>query len=162
MKERGEKTPIKFFNDAFKFKFDRIDKGRMESDNFPLTIFEKVDYIIRTFASKEKTKRLINLFSAINYGADILNIVFPKYDNPTEFHSTDTAVRLDEHPIQVIGWKEYKDLISKGVEAGLDRYEIIGGFSLKAEQRGINLEHSFHSEVPQGKTDTLITPQRLP
>jgi hypothetical protein len=162
MQERGEISSIKFLKEAFNFKFNRINNTRIEDDDFPLSIIEKVDYIIKTLASKEKTTRLINLFSAINYGADILNAVFPKYDNPEEYHSTDTTVRLDEHPVQVMGWSEYEELIAKGVEDGLDRDEIIGGFFLKAKQRGINLEHSFHSQVPMTKTDTLITHQQLP
>jgi len=56
-------------------------------------------------------------------------------------------VRLDERPIQVLGWKEQKEMINEGIKAGLDRDYINLGFEMQAEKRGIDLEWAFFEVV---------------
>ncbi len=110
---------------------------------------KKIEFVVDHLRSKDKMRELVLKYSAFNYGAHLLNSVFPKYDNPEEFHSKDGIVCLDEHPVQVMGWKEYEEQIELGVSSmGLDRNYIIWGFNQQAEERGIDLEWHFSAEAP--------------
>lgn len=141
-------SPFKFIQAAFEFEFKLRDQSRHENDDYPLNGFEKFQYIVSTLLSKEETRLLIQTYSSYNYGAHILNSVFPKSENPEDYHSRDGVVFITEHPVQVLGWDDEKRLIKEGIEQGLNEDYIRMGFELQAEERGIDLEWSFQEHVP--------------
>jgi hypothetical protein len=109
-------------------------------------------YLILDTLKPWKLKYWIKYASSVNFGKSLLDEVFPKYDNPEEYHSRGDIVCLDEHPVQVMGWKECdakkKEAI---VKYHLDRNAVEHGFWTRAEERGIDLEWSFFEKVPQKK-----------
>jgi hypothetical protein len=143
-----------FIKEAFQCEFDQRNRGRYENDRYPMSAFEKFRYVVSTLLSKGDMQELIRVYSSYNYGVHLLNSVFPKLENPEEFHSRDGYVRLDEHPTQVMGWKEHDEIIDEGVKQGFDRDYINLGFELQAEKRGIDLEWSFFENVLQIKDTT--------
>jgi hypothetical protein len=155
MKEQISAT--QFIKEAFQFRFKRIDSGRFENDRYPMSSFEKIKLIVLTLVSKRKTEELIQMYSSYNYGVYLLNSVFPKIDNPDEFHSRDGVVCLEEHPIQAMGWKEHDELIEKGVQSGLNEDYIIIGFETEAERRGIDLEWAFFENVPNNNESNFVS-----
>lgn len=108
----------------------------------------KAEFVLGHLTSKSKMRELVLKYSSFNWGAHLLNSVFPKADNPSEFHSRDGVVQLDEHPVQVMGWKEYEEQIKLGISMGFNRDYIIWGFNQQAEERGIDLEWHFSAEAP--------------
>jgi hypothetical protein len=142
-------SSISFIKDAFRFKIQQRNPARYEGDMYPMSGSEILQLIVTTVLSKEKMKQLICNYSSYNYGTHLLTSVFPKADNPDEFHSRNGVIRLDEHPLQAMGWKEYEQLIEDGVKMGLDESYISRGFEEQARKRGIDLEWAFFAEVPQ-------------
>lgn len=120
----------------------------MNYDRDPLNLIEKLAIVLDHIRSKPKMQELVNTYSSVQYGAHLLNSVFPKYENPDEFHSRNGVVMLEEHPTQVMGWDEYEAQIDEGVKMGLERRYIEFGFNKQADERGIDLEWSFHATVP--------------
>jgi len=153
MKEKISSLP--FISKAFQFEFEQRNRGRYENDRYPLSALEKLRLVVSTLVSKQDTHELLKMYSSFNYGTYLLNSVFPKYDNPEDYHSTALEVCLSEHPVQVMGWKEYEEKITEGVKSGLNRDYIRFGFDTQAERRGIDLEWSFHGEVPQNRSKVL-------
>lgn len=141
-------SPIRFLIDAFKDEFGSVDKGRRQADKYPLSIPEKVGMVLKTFLSRKEYQQFLRRFNSLNYGIYLSYSVFPKFENPDEFHSRNGVVALNEHPVQVIGSREYEQRIEDGVKEGLDKRYIELGFDREAEKRGIDLEWSFFSEVP--------------
>ena len=139
----------KLATEAIKMELDRMDAAQLENDRYPLNIFEKFAYVISQL-HPDRLKELIVIMKSLEYGGYILNCVFPKYDNPEEFHSRDGKVYFGEHPVQVLGWKEEEDLIEEGIQSGLLREWVEAGLWRQAEVRGIDLEWSFF-EFPPSK-----------
>jgi len=140
---------MKFLKQAFEFEFNNVNRDRMQNLEDPMSFSEKIALVLNHLRSKQKMENLVLLFNSFNYGAHLLNSVFPKNDNPEQFHSTEFVVQLDERPKQVMGWKEYEEQIKNGVATGLSRDAILWGFNRQAEDRGISLEWSFFPEVPK-------------
>jgi hypothetical protein len=153
-------SPVRFMAEAFRFEFEQRDRGRLENDRYPMNSVEKIRYVLSTLLSKDQTKEVLRVYSSYQYGAYVLSSVFPKNLNPDEYHSRYGVVRLDEHPVQALGWKEYEELIEEGVRSGLDKRYIEFGFERKATERGIDLEWHFHAEVP-GRNTSNITDSPL-
>jgi len=149
-------SQIRFIKEAFQFEFNQRDHGRYKNDRYPISIIEKILSVAETFLSKKKLKELIQMYSSCNYGVHLLNSVFPKIENPDGFHSQNGEVYLNEHPVQVMGWKKYDELIEEGVKSGLNKDYIIFGFEMQAENRGIDLEWHFFEEVPH-RNDSNVT-----
>jgi hypothetical protein len=147
MKEQPSVNQLIFLRDAFNFGLKGESEAREFNQMNPMTIFDSIGYIAKHILSKEQMKQLVLAFSSANYGAHLLNSVFPAVENPDEFHSRNDVVFLDEHPIQVLGYEEYEKQIQKGVELGLRRDFILMGFNRQAEARGIDLEWSFHGTI---------------
>lgn len=141
MKEQPGVNQINFLIDALKF-----------GAQYKRSSIKKLTFLIDHVCSQKRMKELVHQYSSMNYGIHLLNSVFPAADNPEQFHSRRGVVRLDEHPIQVLGWQEYEEEIQKGVKTGLDRQYILMGFARQAEARGIDLEWHFHAEVPKPST----------
>ena len=145
---------IKLAAEAFQMELRRFDESRRENDRWPLTIREKAAFIVYHL-KPDKLKEIMREMSSVKYGRHILNCVFPKFDNPDEYHSRSGVVYLDEHPVQVMGWEEQKKLVQEGVDMGLLEDWIEIGFEQQAERRGIDIEFHFHSVVsPKGNQTT--------
>lgn len=157
MKDNGR--TLQFIKDAFALEFQTRDEGRMFYDRYPLTFIEKLVIVLDHLRSKPKMEQLVNAYSSVQYGAHLLNSVFPKHENPDEFHSRNGIVMLEEHPAQVMGWDEYKAQIDEGVKMGLDQRYIEFGFEEQAGERGIDLEWSFHAIIPDSRENSPTSPQ---
>ena len=144
MKERKADglSPVKYFFEAFNFEVREINRARWENDRWQMTSFEKLLLLVRTLKPSE-TKELICNYASYEWGRNILTQVFPKAENPDEYHSRNGVVCVSESPIQVLGWQEFDDLKDEGVGNGLKRDYIDLGFNNEAENRGIDLEWSF-------------------
>lgn len=121
--------------------------GNLEKLLFKLDDFST---ILKTLNPKE-LRYWVKAVSSANYGRHLLDAVFPRSENPEDYHSRNGIVRLDEHPVQVLGWEDYEERKKQGVdEYSLDRDWITVGFGKRAEERGIDLEMSFHSKAQEG------------
>lgn len=115
---------------------------------------EDFSVVLDTLKPKE-IKVWIRAVSSVNYGKSLLDEVFPRIENPDEYHSRNGEVRLDEHPVQVLGWEDYKERKERGVkDHNLDRNWIEFGFNKRAGERGIDLEWHFHYKVPGDAVET--------
>ena len=117
---------------AVKFKIERRNTYSYMNDRIPLYGLEKLLFILSTLQPKE-LKKAIKILSSVNYGRHILTTVFPKIENPQEYHSTEDVIYLEEQPVQVIGWKGKEDLVLEGVEKGFGETWIDYGFEVEAE-----------------------------
>lgn len=139
---------LSIIRDAINFEVERQNRALYEGDRVPLSGLEKLSFILSTL-KPEELKRVINVISSVNFGRHILTNVFPKSENPEEYHSRNGEVCLSEHPVQVLGWKEKKHLVQEGVKLGFDEDWIVYGFEDEAERRGIDLEWHFAEEPPK-------------
>ncbi len=137
---------IKFAKETFDFTIEQANEGRYFYDRYPLSGLEKIFWII-SHLKPERLKELIHEYSSYNYGWYIFDVVFPRFKNPEDFHSTEFEICLTDNPVQVLGWKETEELVQQGVaEEGLDEDWINIGFEKRALERGIDLEWHFFSE----------------
>jgi hypothetical protein len=103
--------------------------------------------IIKTLNSKE-LRYWVTAVSSVNYGKHLLDEVFPRSENSDDYHSRNGIVYLNEHPVQVLGWEDYEVRKKQGIdEYGLEHEWISVGFEKRANERGIDLESSFHGTV---------------
>jgi hypothetical protein len=145
---RERQSTYEFIKEAFILEFQLTDHARYEDDRYPMSPYEKFRYVVSTLLSRRNLQELIHVYNSYRYGADLLDSVFPLKDNPDEFHSRNDIIMLDEHPVQALGWKEYDEIITKGMQLGLERAYIMIGFDAQAEKRGIDLEWSFQQFIP--------------
>ena len=94
-------------------------------------------------------KESVRRFSSYNYGRWVLDCVFPKSENPDDFHSTEGAVCLTDNPVQVLGWEDIDRLFEAGIEQGFNGDWIDIGFNRRADERRIDLEWHFFETPPQ-------------
>lgn len=136
---------IKFAKEAFDFTIEQTNEARYFNDYYPLFGLEKLFWVI-SHLKPEGLKELIHIYSSFNHGCHILDTVFPRVENPEDFHSTEFVVCLTDNPIQVLGWKDKDELVQQGVDEGLHIDWINRGFEKRALERGIDLEWHFFSE----------------
>ena len=139
---------IKFASEAIDFTIEETNKSRRFNDRYPLWGIEKISFIVSKLRPKE-LKKLVNIFSSYNHGKYILDSVFPRNENPDDFHSNEFAVCSVDNPVQVLGWDDYESMITQGVEEGLSEDWITFGFEERAIERGINLEWYFFENPSQ-------------
>ncbi len=138
---------------AIRFALEQRERALYNNDMFMFP-WERAAFLVSILKPAELRRR-INIYSSFLYGCSIFDQVFPKYDNPDPFHSTEAAVCLDDNPIQVMGWAEQEELVQQGVKEGFQEDWIIVGFEERAGERGIDLEWHF-SEHPTEKPTSLI------
>jgi hypothetical protein len=169
MKEKPSKLvdSIKAVKEAVELRLSFGDKNGLNVWNylsFPEKAYinlHKLNIALQTLKPAE-LKTWVLAASSVNYGKSLLDEVFPKYENPDDYHSRSGITVLNEHPVQVLGYKEYWEKHQKGIkEFGLIDEYISLGFGRRAEERGIDLEWSFHGEVPKANDQTKPA-QQLP
>lgn len=133
---------------ATRYAMARYDDAGWGNDRPPMDLIEKVAFLA-TNLRPDWLRQQVQILSSENYGRHVLEQVFPRYDNPEDFHSTEWEIRLDEHPVQVLGWAEQQQLVQEGVEMGLDEMWIDRGFVLQSGERGIDLEWHFYQHPPR-------------
>ncbi len=106
-------------------------------------------YLVLSTLKPDKAKKWIHCVSSYNHGAYILDQVFPKSENPDDFHSTEFEVDLSDDPIQVLGWNDVEKLKQEAQKIGLNRDWMELGFEWRAQERGIDLEWHFFATPPQ-------------
>jgi len=157
MKERSSKIAdsIKAVKAAIDLKLSLGHEGSLDVWDylsFPAkmyTTLHKLSVVLRTLKPNE-LKVWFTAASSVNYGRSLLDEVFPRYENPDDYNSRRGVIVLNEHPVQVLGWKDYQERLQRGIaEHGLADEWIAYGFNRRAEERGIDLEWSFHGEVPK-------------
>jgi hypothetical protein len=151
---------VNIVKEVVKFRLEQEDERRYHSDNWPLVGLSRWAFALSTL--KLKTfKEEMKIVSSINWGRNILTKTFPKSENPDEYHSRGGVVYLNEHPVQVLGWKDRQNMIEEGVEAGLDGNWIDYGFEIESEKRGIDLEWSFFRKPPSTSNEDDDNPPSL-
>jgi len=73
---------LHYIKKAFLFEFDLRNRGCYENDRYPMSVLDKIKYIVSTCLSKNDLQELVRFYSSYSYGVYILNSVFPKFDNP--------------------------------------------------------------------------------
>lgn len=144
----GENVSI--IKEAIKFDLEMQNEALVFNNRMPLFGIDKWFYVLKSLKPKE-LKRLIRNISSVNYGRHILTSVFPKYENPEEFHSTEVEICVSEHPTQVLGSDDEERMIQEGVNMGFERVYIEWGFNNEAVRRGIDLEWSFFEKPPNSQ-----------
>ncbi len=146
-KERKINT-LSYLGEAVKFDIELNNRLRYENDYYPMSFLEKILFTLKSLSPKE-ARILIRNYASFSWGRHILTQVFPKEENPEEYHSRGGVVCLNEHPRQVLGWEDVKRLKKEGVKKALDSVYIDLGFEKEAENTGIDLEWSFFETPPQ-------------
>jgi hypothetical protein len=144
-KEANFKSSIKFVFEAFQFLMEQENKSRYFNDRLPMWGPETAKFIIENL-KPEAFRDVIAVYSSFNYGKYILDTIFPRYENPEDYHSRDGVVRLDEHPIQVLGWDDYDQMVQEGLKNGLIEDWIDRGLEHQARERGIDPEWHFFAD----------------
>ena len=152
MTEKKASLPetIRFAKEAVVFVTRKTSSAREFNGEYPLIGLEKFFFILDKLRPKE-LKQVLLIYSSHNYGQFILDSVFPKFDNPEPFHSTEFVVDLSDQVVQVLGWQEQKQMVNDGVKEGLIRGWIDAGFEDRATERGIDLEWHFFEFPRQPK-----------
>lgn len=148
MLERAKST-IGAVKGAIEIRIYEAQRYSDLTDSYPPIGIEKALLILRTLRPQE-LRNWIKVASSVNYGKSLLDEVFPKFDNPDDFHSSEDFIALNENPTQVLGWADYERMIKTGNDSGLIDNWIRTGFCRRADQRGISLEWSFF-EFPKDK-----------
>ena len=152
---------LRFAKEAIGFAMDQREKAAYRDDMF-LFPWEKAAYLLSLLKPAE-LREWIKILSSYKYGQWVFDSVFPRYDNPEEYHSTEYEICLDDNPIQVLGWQEEKELIQEGVKAGFKEDWINAGFVLRSRERGIDLDLHFAEFSPQeNKKDPVLESGQLP
>lgn len=71
--------------EALQMGLIRKDEAGRENDRMPLSLREKAAFVLYHLAP-ERLKELMLEMSSVKYGRYVLNCVFPKFDNPQDFH----------------------------------------------------------------------------
>lgn len=132
--------------EAVSFALDQREKAMFNNDMFMFP-WEKAAYFLSLFRPAE-LRRWIKILSSYKYGQWVFDSVFPRYENPEDYHSTEYEICLDDNPVQVLGWQEQKELFQQGVEQGLKEDWINAGFILRSRERGIDLDCHFFEFAP--------------
>lgn len=141
--------------EAIRCAMKRYDDAGWENDRSPMDFIDKIAFLVKNLRPGWLREQA-EILSSINYGRYVFSQVFPRYDNPEDFSSTEFEIKLDEHPVQVMGWAEQKQLVEEGARMNLNRDWIDVGFELESRDRGIDLEWHFF-ENPQSRGDKEIT-----
>jgi len=156
----GIQDTVKLVKEVIEFRLEREDERRYFNDNWPLVGLSRCAFALTTL-KPSTLKEEMKIASSVNWGRNILTRVFPKSENPNEYHSRDGTVCLNERPVQVLGWEDRENMIKEGVEAGLDGDWIDYGFEIESKKRGIDLEWSFYKTPPFESSDDFDNPPSL-
>jgi hypothetical protein len=138
---------LRTVKEAVSFALDQKEKADYRDDTFMFP-WEKWAYAISILRPAE-LREWINILSSYHYGQWVFDSVFPKFDNPEDYHSTEFEICLTDNPIQVLGWAEKDELVQKGMDEGFQEDWINVGFILRSYERGIDIEWHFAEFVPQ-------------
>jgi len=157
------KTTFTATKQAVRFRIQQEEESNAFNDRLPLSRPERILIGVSTLYPPV-LKSWIIATSSYNFGSSILDQVFPRFENLQEFHSTESELDLNDHPVQVLGGNEVDDLKKEGINNGLNGNWIDIGFENRAIKRGIDLEWHFRSTVHQEssskrKNPRLILPQ---
>lgn len=154
------KETVTIIKQALELAIKSKNESRYEWEELPpLSGPEKVSFALSTLRP-DKLKLWINRASSVNWGKNILARIFPKSENPEDYHSGDGVIRLDEHPVQVLGWEDKDRMVKEGVSLGLSEGWIDRGFESEARRKGLDLEFHFFAHPPiikQEDTERLET-----
>lgn len=91
--------------EAVDFRLKIVDEQKHFNDRYPLMAPVKYALMIDTLKLRTLREWMRRLSSA-RYGEHLFDRVFPKSENPKEYHSCEGMIALDESPVQVLGWEE--------------------------------------------------------
>lgn len=140
------KETLSVAKEAVRFALDQREEAMFNNDMFMFP-WEKAAYLLSLLKPAE-LRKWIKILSSYKHGQWVFDSVFPRYDNPEDYHSTEFEICRDDNPVQVLGWKEQKELFQQGIDQGFKEDWINAGFVLRSRERGIDLEWHFAQFAP--------------